>query len=120
MSPSDPHTGDSGPKRSKRGQRAGIGASLQPDLGEPGKESNGNFIQLIHVNIVCYFVPSDPHTGDSRPKRSRRGQRAVSPGIAASLQPDLGELGKENNGNFIQVIHVTIVSYFLPPPPPPC
>ena len=100
---SDPHSGNARLRQSRRGRRAAspsAGASLQPDLGDPRKESNGNLIlNKTHAHYQWLLI-SDPHTGNSGPKQSRRGWRAVSPSAGTSLQPDLGEPGKERNGKF--------------------
>ena len=42
---------------------------------------------------------SDPHTKVTEIKRSRRGRKAVSPGVRALSQPDNRDSGKERNGN---------------------
>ena len=62
LSTSDPHTSDSGPKQIRRGQRAastGIGAPLQPDLGEPGK---GDFVGSTTCEYSQLFCPLQIHT----------------------------------------------------------
>ena len=51
------------------------------------------------VHIDTSLLISDPHAGVSVLKRSRRGQRAAPPDTRASSQLDLGEPGKERNGN---------------------
>ena len=44
--------------------------------------------------LSATLLISDPHTEVTEIKRSRRGQRAASPNVGASPQPDIGT---ENN-----------------------
>ena len=56
-------------------------------------------MHVTHVHVETLPLISDPCAGVSVPKWSRRGRRAASPDTGASSQPDVGDPGKERNGN---------------------